>query len=183
MAPRVWNPDKTLNINARDNYEMFCVGVAVSRGNARCRWRITGDRYDEVCSILDEMETKPPTEISGSKLLSRLVKLSLCEEKHQHQQHDVLERWEYAIEEIAEQYEEMEKLRSRNRQLKTELAVEREEREQLKNLLAKESTDRESSNREMRKLSAQLGQLNTNLFPVLQIPVPNSLQVLQLTLL
>jgi hypothetical protein len=69
MAPQTWNPDQTLNINALDKYEMFCVGVAVSRGNARCRWRITGDRHGTVCSILEEMGTKPPTKIYGSKLL------------------------------------------------------------------------------------------------------------------
>jgi hypothetical protein len=79
MAPQIWNPDKTLNINAWDN-EMFCVGVAVSRGNARCRRRISGERHSKVCLIPDEMGRRPPTEISGSKLLSRLAKLSLCEE-------------------------------------------------------------------------------------------------------
>jgi hypothetical protein len=156
MAPEIWNPDKTLNINARDNDDMFCVGVAVSRGNARCRWRITGDKHSEVCSILDEMGTMPPTEISGSKLLSKLAKLSLCEEKHRHQKRDILERWDDVIEDVAKQYEEMEKLKRRNHKLKTELVKEREEREQLQKLLAKESADRE-----MKKLSAQLGELNS----------------------
>jgi chromosome segregation ATPase len=131
MAPQIWNPDKTLNTNAFDNNDMFCVGVAVSRGNARCRWRITGDRHNKVCSILDEMGTRPPTEISGSKLLSRLAKLGLCEEQHRHQVRDILDRWEEVIEDVVKQYEEMEKLKRRNRQLKIRLAEECEEREQL----------------------------------------------------
>ena len=137
----LWKPDQTLNINALDNYEMFCVGVAVSRGNARCRWRITGDRHGRVCSILEEMGTKPPTQIYGSKLLSRLAKLSLCEEQHQHQHRDILERWNEVIEDVAVQYEEMEKLRRRNRRLKAMLAKEREEREQDQERLEKESAD------------------------------------------
>ena len=41
MASQIWNPNKTLNINAYANDYMFCVGTSVSRGNARCRWRIT----------------------------------------------------------------------------------------------------------------------------------------------
>jgi hypothetical protein len=149
MAPQIWDPDKTLNIDAFDNDDMFCVGVAVSRGNARCRWRITGDRHNKVCSILNEMGTKPPTEISGSKLLSRLAKLSLCEEQHQHQNRDVLERWDDLIADAARQYEEMEALRSRNRQLKARLAKETEEREQLQSSLSKENDGR------MKRLSAR----------------------------
>src|SRR5205814_2595990 len=54
----------------------------------------SGERHGKVCSILDEMGRRPPREISGSKLLSRLAKLSLCEEQHRHQEPDVLERWE-----------------------------------------------------------------------------------------
>jgi chromosome segregation ATPase len=141
MAPQIWNPDKTLNINAWDNNEMFCVGVAVSRGNARCRWRISGERHDKVCLILDEMGRRPPREISGSKLLSRLAKLSLCVEQHRRQEPDVLERWEDMIEDVAEQYEEIEELKRTNRQLETKLAKERQERKQLERLLAEKSAD------------------------------------------
>jgi chromosome segregation ATPase len=126
MARQIWNPDKTLNINALDNNEMFCVGVAVSRGNARCRWRISGVRHDKVCLILDEIGRRPPTEIPGSKLLSRLARLSLCEEQHRHQEPDVLERWEDMIEDVARQYEEIEELKKTNRQLKAKLVKARE---------------------------------------------------------
>jgi chromosome segregation ATPase len=154
MAPQIWNPDKTLNINAWDNNEMFCVGVAVSRGNARCRWRISGERHDKVCLILDEMGRRPPREISGSKLLSRLAKLSLCEEQHRRQQPDVLERWEDMIEDVAEQYEEIEELKRTNRQLETKLVKERQERKRLERLLAEKSDG-------MKQLSVQLGELNS----------------------
>jgi chromosome segregation ATPase len=141
MAPQIWNPDKTLNINAWDNSEMFCVGVAVSRGNARCRWRIGGERHDKVCFILDEMGRRPPTEISGSKLLSRLAKLSLCEEQHRHQEPDVLERWEDMIDDVVVQYEKIEELKKTNRQLEAKLAKERRERKQLERLLAEQLSE------------------------------------------
>src|SRR5271170_1861173 len=136
MAPQRWNPDKTLNINAWDNNEMVCVGVAVSRGNARCRLRISGERHSKVCLILDEMGRRPPREISGSKLLSRLAKLSLCEDWHRRQEPSVLERWEDMIEDAAEQYEEIKELKRTNRQLETKLVKERQERKQLETLLA-----------------------------------------------
>jgi chromosome segregation ATPase len=109
---------------------MFCVGVAVSRGNARCRWRITGDEHRDVCSILEEMGTKPPKDIYGSKLLSRLAELSLCVEQHQHQHGDILERWNEVIADVAVRYEEMERLRRRIRELEAMLVNERKEREQ-----------------------------------------------------
>ena len=130
MAPQIWNPDRALNIGAFDNDNgMFCVGEAVSHGGARCRWRITGDRYRRVCSILDVMGTKPPTEIFSSKLISQLAKLSLCEEQHQPQKQHILYRWDDMIEDVATKYEEMEELKRRNRQCKIKLVKEREERE------------------------------------------------------
>ena len=141
MAAQIWDPDTVLNINTYTNRDMFCVGVAVSRGNARCRWRITGEQRSKVCSILDEMSTQPPTEIFGSKLLSRLAKLSLCEEQHRYQHPDILERWDDIIGGVADQYEEMDELKNRNRQLKSKLAKERAEREKLRTLLTKESGD------------------------------------------
>ena len=77
MAPRIWDSCKTLNITARDSDDMFCVGLSVKKGNSRCRITITGEEYNEVCSILDEPETKPPNEVS--ELLPRLARLSLCD--------------------------------------------------------------------------------------------------------
>jgi chromosome segregation ATPase len=158
MAPQIWNPDKTLNIDAWDNNRMFCVGVAVSRGNARCCWRISGKRRNKVCLILNEMGRRPPREISGSKLLSRLAKLSLCGEQHRRQEPDVLERWEDMIEDAAEQYEEIEELKGTNRQLETKLVKERQERKQLERMLAEKS-----ANDGMKQLSVQLGELNSQL--------------------
>jgi hypothetical protein len=149
MAPQIWDPDRTLNINAFDNGDMFYVGVAVTRGNARCRWRIASDRHNKVCLILQEMGTKPPTEIFGSKLLSRLAKLSLCEERHQYQNRDILKRWEDLIEDVASQYEEIEKLRRLNCQLKTRIAKEAEEGDLLESSLSDESDNR------MKRLSAR----------------------------
>ncbi|MCJ1250136.1 Myosin-3 [Trapelia coarctata] len=140
--PQLWDPDKTLNIDAGNQY-MFCVGLAVSRGNARCRWRITGSRLSKVCKILDEMGTKPPMEICESRLLSRLAELSLCEEQHQHQRLDVLERWEGMIADVAVQYEKIEKLRKQVRTANRLLGKEREEREELQKLLAKERAEHE----------------------------------------
>src|SRR5579871_4337167 len=156
MALQIWNPDKTLNINAWDNNEMFCVGVAVSRGNARCRWRISGERHSKVCSIIDEMGRRPPTEISGSKLLSRLAKLSLCVEQHRCQEPHVLERWEDMIEDVADQFEEIEGLKRINRQLEAKLVKERQERELLERLLMEQSADDG-----MKQLSVQLGELDS----------------------
>ena len=106
---------------------MFCVGEAVSHGGARCCWHITGDRHTKVCLILAVMETKPPTEIFGSKLISQLAKLSLCEEQHQSQKQHILYWWDDMIEDVAKQYENMEELKRRNRQYNIELVKKSED--------------------------------------------------------
>jgi chromosome segregation ATPase len=135
---------------------IFCVGFAVSRGNARCRWRIADDRQKKVCLILNKMGTKPPTKIYDSELLSQLATLSLCEEHHQHQHPDVLDRWNDMIGDVAGQYEETKELKKRNCQLKAKLVEECEVRERLERLLAKESADSG-----VKRLSAQLGELKS----------------------
>src|SRR5436305_11000146 len=99
------------------------------------------------------MGRRPPREISGSKLLSRLAKLSLCEEQHRRQEPDVLERWEDLIEDVAEQYEEIEELKRTNRQLETKLVEERQERKRLERLL------------ELKQPSVQLSELSSQIAP------------------
>ena len=140
MAPQIWNPEEMLHVDARAKH-MFCIGAAGPGGNALCRRRITAIRHSRICSILDTMGKKPPTEISGSKLLSQLAELSLCDEQHWRQKSLILEWWEGVIEDVAEQYEEMERLKRRNSLLKTKLFEEREEREELQRLLTENSVD------------------------------------------
>jgi hypothetical protein len=109
MEPQtqVWNPDKRLNINAFANNDMFCVGMAVTRGNARCRWRVTGDKHSKVCNLLDKIGKEEPMEIFNSNDLLRLAKLSLCEERHQYQVYDIVGRWNNVIQNITEEYTEI----------------------------------------------------------------------------
>ena len=143
VKPQIWNPDEILGIHIQSRYT-FCVGAAVTRGNARCRWQIIDDRLEQVRKILDEMGRISPSEISGSQLLSRLAQLSLCEEWHQYQQFDVLRRWNRVISDVSGQYEQMDKLHRVVRGLDKQLVIEREEREQLQKLIAAQSTKNET---------------------------------------
>jgi hypothetical protein len=86
---------------------MFCVGTAVTRGGARCGWRIEGKRYEEVLALLSEMEKLAPKEVLESRegLLSKLVGLCLCVENYQYQWGMVLERWEERLRMLKEEWE------------------------------------------------------------------------------
>ena len=159
MAPRIWDSYKTFNITARDSDGMFCVGLAVTKGNSRCRITITGEECHEVCSILDKMETKPPNEVS--KLLPRLARLSLCNEYHQHQERGVLEKWREAIEDVVKRYEKVERLKSRIHRLSFQLTMERKEREQLEDLMSERPDELNSD--ACVKLTVQVDELRSQL--------------------
>ena len=162
MAPRIWNAYEILSITDRGSYDMFCVGHSVTKGNARCRYHISGENFAKVLLILDEMETKPPNE--ASELLPRLARLSLCEEYHREQKHEVLVKWKGTIEDVLKLYEKCESLKRRNQRLSTELAKESEERKRLEGLLLEGQDEAEgSSGNTLAELSAQVDELGSQL--------------------
>ena len=175
MEPQtqIWNPDKRLNINAFANNDMFCVGMAVTRGNARCRWRITGDQHSKVCALLDKIGKEEPMEMFNSNDLLRLAKLSLCEERHQYQMYDIVGRWNNVIQNITEEYteikeiEEVKELKTRNLELRTNLTKEREERQQLEALHSRCPSifrqGREEAEARAARLSAQVEEVEHSL--------------------
>jgi len=103
MAPvnRKWDAYQTLNITNRHDYGMTCVGL--NRYGKRCRWDIPDDKYERVYSILDELETKAPSDAASS--FSRLAQLSLCQDWHQNQAFTKIREWTTAVQEATQFYD------------------------------------------------------------------------------
>ncbi len=131
--PTVWNPYRVLDITTPNSYNMFCVGRATSRWNARCRWHIEGATYAEVLSILHEMATRQPSQVGD--LLPQLAQLSLCQDWHRGQRYEVVARWTALIRDVAEEFEHTSALQEENGQLRNQLASSHQERERLEQLL------------------------------------------------
>lgn len=112
MAFREWDAYSSLNIMSRHGYGMTCVGT--NRYGERCRWNL-GERLYDIRALLDAMEGRPPNE--AIELLEELARLSLCtdwgRQGHQYQAGEVISRWESAIMEAVEEYENRMGLRRR----------------------------------------------------------------------
>lgn len=106
---------------------MTCVGN--NRFGKRCHWDIPNKRFSQICSILDEFETKAPAK--AIKSLERLAQLSLCEQFHQGQVFEKIDEWEVAIQDATQFYESGKGLKDKNRELKEMLKEERSQREEL----------------------------------------------------
>ncbi|KAK2757002.1 hypothetical protein FQN54_004970 [Arachnomyces sp. PD_36] len=100
MADRKWDAYRVLNITKRGSGEMNCLGQ--TKYGQRCRWDISDDNFDEVCSILSEMEKKSPLE--ASVFLRELAQLGLCEKFHQNQAEEVVSEWKYDLEDAMKEY-------------------------------------------------------------------------------
>jgi peptidoglycan hydrolase CwlO-like protein len=133
MAPRLWNAYRFLNITTRDSNAMTCVAQTQFKGT-RCRWSITDDRFFEIHALLNEMESRPPSEIS--LFLPRLAQLSLCYEVHQKWEkiRAAEAEWRAAINEAIVEYNNVEELKARNRELTVQLEVEMDARRNLERL-------------------------------------------------
>jgi chromosome segregation ATPase len=127
MAPIQWDAYRTLNIASRDSNSMTCVGN--NRFGKRCHWDIPNKKFSQICSILDEFETKAPAK--AIKSLERLAQLSLCEQFHQGQVFEKIDEWEVAIQDATQFYESGKGLKDKNRELKEMLKEERSQREEL----------------------------------------------------
>ncbi len=119
MAPHLWDPYRVLNITHRDDEWMHCVGHVDRHRGARCRCEISEENYEKVRDILDQMEAKPPGEVS--KLLLRLARRSLCERYHSNQQTRVLKEWEEAVQVAEAGYLKTKLLKQRNTKLSFEV--------------------------------------------------------------
>jgi chromosome segregation ATPase len=128
MASRKWDAYRTLNIVGRGSYGTTCVGETTY--GKRCRWDISTERFRSICSILDEMEKKPPKE--ASDFLPRLAQLSLCLDYHQDQADIVADDWQSGIDDAASEYEKSDGLRSRIEALEKALKEEKANGERLR---------------------------------------------------
>jgi len=113
MPPIKWDAYRSFNITSRDSDGMTCVGTA-NYGN-RCRWDISDGKFSQICSILDDLETRAPVNALSS--LESLARLSLCEEYHQGQAYDKVAEWRVAIEEATQFYESRKRVNEENRRL------------------------------------------------------------------
>jgi chromosome segregation ATPase len=157
MAPQLWDPYRILNITARDSNMMHCVGHVDRHDGARCRWRIPSNNFAEVCSILDKMAVTPPDEVTD-KILSRLARLSLCEDYHQNQKNRILDEWDEKVDAATKVYKRLEKLKTRC----SELIADKEKllallKEKVKQGNSEASDDSEAEAR-VEDISERLGQ-------------------------
>src|SRR5262245_55869989 len=123
MTHRIWDPYKVLHFVARHDDDMFCVGWSGQRETYRCPRSIRHVALEKIHSILEEMETEPPNEISEQ--LPELAWLSLCGRHLERQQSKVLKKWKKLIRDARKQYE-TEKLNQHNQRLKVRLEKERD---------------------------------------------------------
>jgi hypothetical protein len=100
MAPRKWDAFKGLNITSRDSDGMTCVGT--NRYGQRCRWDISSASFNKIRDLLNALEAQPPNEALDS--LYGLAGLCLCQNFHQDQAYQMVDKWETAIMEAAEEF-------------------------------------------------------------------------------
>jgi hypothetical protein len=110
----LWDAYFALRITTRDSREMFCTGYTTTHGNSRCRLKITGEYFDNVLDILNEMSMLPLDGTCNqlfSSLLHRLARTSLCLDYHRRQEADRVEEWRVFINKTAKSYQIIERLK------------------------------------------------------------------------
>ena len=138
---------------------MTCVGN--TRYGKRCRWDIPDKKFSQICSILDEFETKAPANAISS--LKHLAQLSLCEEYHQGQAFEKIDEWEVAIQEATQFYESGEGMKEKNRELKKMLKEERSERVELERKFEAEMSRRKQELKSISSMSMEVSSLRAKL--------------------
>lgn len=93
-----WNPYKVLGIFP-ERTDFFCVGRAVSKGNARCRKRIDTEDIHDACIILNNLATEGPEDPKLQRRLHTLAQLTLCKDWHQDQRWQVVQNWTAVVQE------------------------------------------------------------------------------------
>jgi chromosome segregation ATPase len=159
MAPIQWDAYRSLNITSRDSSSMTCVGNNIY--GKRCRWDIPNKKFSQICSILDEFETKAPAK--AVKSLERLAQLSLCEKYHQGQAFEKIDEWEVAIRDAAQFYESGRGLKDKNRELKEMLKEERLQREELERKFEAEISRRKEELKSIGSMSLEVSSLRAKL--------------------
>jgi chromosome segregation ATPase len=138
---------------------MTCVGNTIY--GKRCRWEIPDENFSQICSMLDEFETKAPAK--AIKSLKRLAQLSLCEKYHQHQVFDRIDEWEVAIQDATQFYESGKDLKDKNRELKEMLKEERSQREELERKFEAEISRRKQELESIASMSVEVSLLRAKL--------------------
>ena len=138
---------------------MTCVGN--TQYGKRCRWNIPDKNFSQICSMLDEFETKAPAKAISS--LERLAELSLCEDYHQGQAFEKIDDWEVAIQEATQFYERCKALKEKNRELKEMLKEERSEREDLERKFEAEMSRRKQERKSIGSMSVEVSSLRARL--------------------
>ena len=138
---------------------MTCVGTTIYK--KRCRWDIPYGRFLHVRRMLDDFETKAPEKATGS--LKRLARLCLCEEYHQNQSFEVINKWEDAIEEATKFYEKGQDLKERNRELMRALKEEITKRVVLEGKFEAETSRRKQEVKSIGAMSQEVSLLRTKL--------------------
>ncbi|KAL8829318.1 MAG: hypothetical protein Q9170_006223 [Blastenia crenularia] len=107
-----WNPYKVLDIHP-ESTDFFCVGRAVSRGNARCRMRIDSEDIHDACIILDKLATEGPEDSNLKSRLQTLARLTLCKDWHQNQIRQTVQFWTDVVKDWLDEKEELRALRKK----------------------------------------------------------------------
>jgi len=101
MASRRWDAYKSLGITTRDSDTATCFGT--NRYGKRCRWDIEHISFQQIRTLLDRMERRPPKDSLSS--LDQLARLCLSCEYHPSQRGQVISGWRTSIAEAQRDYE------------------------------------------------------------------------------
>ncbi|KAK1974614.1 hypothetical protein LZ30DRAFT_827350 [Colletotrichum cereale] len=99
---KYWDPANLLQIVGQERHaEIRCVGRAMSRGGARCRWTVDYERRIQIEAKLEQMAGETPADITTGELRD-LAELCLCRDWHSHQQEDTVRHWRGVVLRAAE---------------------------------------------------------------------------------
>ncbi|KAK4236184.1 hypothetical protein C8A03DRAFT_35943 [Achaetomium macrosporum] len=102
-----WDPGNLLQITEPDReFEIQCVGRAVSKFNARCRWTKSGDDAAAIRSRVRQLAANPPSEATQQDLES-LARLCVCEGFHSNQWLQVARRWKSVVATAVQHHEKL----------------------------------------------------------------------------
>jgi chromosome segregation ATPase len=102
-SPPKWDAFKVLAISSRHDASTTCVGI--TKLSNRCRWSIADDRYQEIRSVLNSIEQKPPDIDALNPILRKLAPLCLCQEQHQWQVGQAIAKWKTLLSDFVNSHE------------------------------------------------------------------------------
>ncbi|MCJ1269650.1 hypothetical protein MMC22_009542 [Lobaria immixta] len=164
-SDQLWNPYNTLDLHSLGG-NFSCVGSAISRGNARCRWSIHSTMQQQARQKLDAMAVEHPSSRAVTIALQEIVLLLLCSEVHQKQPEQrsaKVSEWSVKVQDVAVELEIKREMISQIQQLKADLSRYQEAQGQLESKLIASRAIQDATSSRIMTLEADLAARKTKL--------------------